>query len=245
LISGALFSTNLAAQDAPSGSEDQSPAAVEARRMIGEAAAHEEAGRFGLAYDGYMAVYEHMRTTGLPRAVVALFNAGNALRRVPGREADTRDVLQRFLDESTALNDDPRMRDFRSNALTYIAEIDARSPREEGGDPVVADTSGGISPIGPIVMGAGGALLIVGAILGILSLSDADELRTTCGGDVCPPTEQDRIDDLALTSGLADGFLFGGAAIAAVGLVLTFTLDGGSTETAEPATARWTPAIRY
>jgi hypothetical protein len=237
------FAMPLAAAQDTAG-EPSAPSS-EARRLLDEAQANEDAGRYGVAFEGYMALYEEMRRNGLPRAPIALWNAGRALRQMPGREADARDTLQRFLDESTGLTDDPQVRDWRSTAVEHIAELDARSaddrPSETEPGPA-ADDGGGISPIGPVVMGVGGAVLIAGGILGLLALLDGSDLRDQCGGDVCPPSRADEIDDLELRSALADGLLFGGAAIAVTGLVLTFVLDADS-ETEQPVALRLGAAL--
>ncbi|MEM9191133.1 MAG: hypothetical protein AAGF12_18265 [Myxococcota bacterium] len=242
LLSVAFFlamGTSAAAQDDPS-----EGARVEARRLLEEAQTHEAEGRMGMAAESYFEMHRVMRQAGLERAPVALYSAGAALAQIPGREVDARDALQRFLDDSTTLTEDAQVRDWRSDALEQLTELNARIGPAETTDPDVSDVppppgpaptpeseSGGISPVGPIVMGVGGALLIGGAIAGIVSLGEASDIEDQCPDlDRCDPSLQgdyDAMRDLSLT---ADILLGVGLAAAVAGLVLTLTLSSGSEE---------------
>jgi hypothetical protein len=82
-----------------------------------------------------------------------------------------------------------------------------------------------MSPVGPIVLGVGGAALIAGVVTGSLALRDGDALRSRCGGLVCSETETDDVSAVEALSNATDALLFGGAAVAVTGLVLTLVLQ--------------------
>ncbi len=214
------------------------------REILHEAEGHMQAGRHARAAERYMDVYNGLTAAQSPRASVALWNVGVALTNLPGREEEAIATLRRFLDESTALAEDPEVRNFREQANEHIGELEARV-RARGTSGSSADTSptsqpessGGISPIGPIILGVGGAALLTGAILGGVSLARAGDLDAMCTDGVCPDTAQAQSlhSEMLTFSNAADGLMIAGGVIAAVGLVLTFVLPAGQSES--PATA--------
>jgi hypothetical protein len=215
--------TPLAA--AQQGEPSASDHADEARRILSEAQAHDDAGRYALAYERYIDLYEHMRASALPRAAVALWNAGIALRQVPGREADARDTLQRFLDESTSMTGDPQVRDWRSTAVEHIAELDARTRQDEP-EPEVAPDPGGLSPVGPIVLSIGGAIVVAGLVLGGVALSVDGDFEDMCPSRMnCDESTRSTYDRATTLAGIADAMWITGAVTGLVGLVLTFALS--------------------
>lgn len=224
--------TPLAA--AQQGEPSASDHADEARRILSEAQAHDDAGRYALAYERYIDLYEHMRASALPRAAVALWNAGIALRQVPGREADARDTLQRFLDESTSMTGDPQVRDWRSTAVEHIAELDARTRPEEPLPEIEAAETSGLSPVGPIVLSVGGAVVVAGLILGGVALSVDSDFEDMCPSRMnCDESTRSTYDRATTLAVIADAMWITGAVTAAIGLVLTFALSSpdGSDET--------------
>ena len=91
----------------------------------------------------------------------------------------------------------------------------------------VTDGGGGISPVGPIVIGVGVAALLAAAITGGVAVSEGDRVRASCAGDVCPSSLRDdaaAVDALAITT---DVLWVTGLVAAATGLVLTFVLEEG------------------
>jgi hypothetical protein len=211
--------------------ERQAQAREEAGRLLTEAEAHTEAGRPALAARSYLAMYEVMRSGGLPRAPIALYSAGRALAQVPGREQEARETLQRFLDESTTLTEDPQVRDWRSNALEQITELNARigSQRPPGDDtgaraPQPSAGGGGVSPVGPVLLGIGGASLVAGVIIFAVAVAENDALVAMCPGGVCPTSARSRAEGVESLGLAADITLIGGAVVAATGLALTLLL---------------------
>lgn len=215
-----------------------------ARQLLAEAQAHYEGGRRALAAESYMQLYETLRGAGSERAPIALWNAGEALADVAGREQDAIATLRRFLDESTTLTEDPDVRDWRSEAVSLIDELEARVPHETQtadalGEPSEAaaderpqetpseEDSTSISPIGPVVLGVGGALLVPGLIIAAVGLVENQGHIDDCPARVdCTPTMPSPADvaatrDLGL---VGDVLWIAGAGVAIVGLVLTLTL---------------------
>ena len=96
----------------------------------------------------------------------------------------------------------------------------------DGEAPPAELTQGSLIP-GIVVLGAGGAGLLIGAITGGLAVAAEGDLEQACPGLVCPPEKQDDLDSantLALTSTVS--FIVGGA-IAATGVVLLVLRPGG------------------
>ncbi|MCZ7677818.1 MAG: hypothetical protein M5U28_03175 [Sandaracinaceae bacterium] len=207
--------------------------------------AHVEAERWALAAEAFRQTYELGREYNVPQAPIGLWNMGLALMRIPGREAEAIDIFRRFLDESTTLTDDAEIRDWRSTAVEHIAELEARigsgeASTEEGReedagehvDETAADAQpvpsggGGISPIGPIVLGAGILGLGIGAVLGALALVDDGALNTRCGGTACPDTAENHgtYSEMWSLAAASDVALIVGGLAAVTGLVLSIVL---------------------
>jgi hypothetical protein len=194
-------------------------------------------------------MYDVMHRASLPRASIALFSAGRALARVPGHEREARDTLQRFLRESTTLTDDAQVRDWRSDAVEQLTELEARIEPDDVGEEHEQEThtspppstGGDISPVGPVLLAVGGAAIVAGIVTGVVALSEGDQLRADCGGAVCPESERSRIADVNILSGATDALLFGGAAVAAVGLVLTLVLHDEAPDSAPQVALGCTP----
>jgi hypothetical protein len=232
----ALVAPPVAFAQAGQQPEGQGQAREEAGRLLSEAEAHTDAGRHALAARTYLSMYEVMRSGGLPRAPIALYSAGRALAQVPGREREAREVLQRFLNESTTLTEDPQVRDWRSSALEQITELEARLPSQSepdeqaGGGPSgttqAQPTTTTTSPWGPITLGVGLATLATAGVLGALALVKESDLTTRCGGTRCLDTPEHRglYEDMRLLGGATDVLLVVGGLLAAGGLVLTLTL---------------------
>ena len=93
---------------------------------------------------------------------------------------------------------------------------------------------GGIHPVGPILIGVGGAALLAGAIVGAYGLAERGSVLSECDDTMCPPDVEGRAADLETLGVVADALLWPGIAIAAAGVVLTFVLteEGSDTEVA-------------
>lgn len=220
-----------------------------ARRALAEATAHERAGRLALAGQSYGELYDVMQSAGFSRASVAMWNRGRVLGRIPGQEEEATAALRRFLDESTLLETAVDVRGWRSNAVALIQELELRAPttapaRAEldtpGGQGGVEagqaagseeESRGGFPPVGPIVMGVGGAALVAGIVVGAISLGQDSEFQGACDDlAMCPTALRPQYDEMRAVSAAADVMLVTGGAVAALGLVLTLVLEGDEDE---------------
>jgi tetratricopeptide (TPR) repeat protein len=215
---------------------------AELARLRDEAIAHDDAGRYALAAESYQELYDGMTRVHHPRAYVALWNRGLVLMQIPGRENEARETIQRFLEESTLLDSDPEVAAFRSEAPTGIAEIDARvgsdaSQEEDQRQDAVADR-GGVLPVGPVVLGIGGALVVAGVILGGVAVSIDGDFESMCPTRMnCPESARPAYDNATTLATIADVIWLRGSVIGVTGLVLTLALDGTNSE-AESAMRR-------
>lgn len=96
-----------------------------------------------------------------------------------------------------------------------------------GGSTSSSDGASGISPVGPVLLGVGGAAVVVGVILAAVTLDQNSQLDGMCPAGVCPDTPElrDRESEMLTLSAIADALWIGGAAVAALGLVLTLVLE--------------------
>ncbi|MDB4934248.1 MAG: hypothetical protein JWP87_1220 [Labilithrix sp.] len=99
-------------------------------------------------------------------------------------------------------------------------------------------SDGGGSNVGPwVVMGVGGAMILGGAITGVIALGKTSDISDKCPGDVCPKTfdlEGERSNAKTFVR-ITDVLLIGGGVVTAGGLAWLL-LSRGSTEN-EPAKA--------
>jgi hypothetical protein len=178
-----------------------------------------ERGNYALALENFLASYQLM--TGDDRQGILAYNIGVTRERLNQPE-QALESLREFMRRS------PPTTPERAAAQDIINELEARLRVNAA----VAPES--ISPIGPIVMAGGGAVLIAGIIAGSVALAQGDALRGRCGGSVCPSGEAGAANDLAIVSGVADALIFAGAAAVVTGFILTLLLRERS---APPAVA--------
>lgn len=143
--------------------------------------------------------------------------AGVVLRafEIPDGDEPARQVRETFLQQT----DEARVRESVAQLASAL------------GNPSPASPSGGgaISPIGPIVLGVGGAAMIAAAIVGGISLAQASSVSSMCADPArCPPSLRPAYEEMRAFSGVADGLFVGGLLVATLGVVLTFTVTDGS-----------------
>ncbi|MCB9598384.1 MAG: PEGA domain-containing protein [Sandaracinaceae bacterium] len=99
--------------------------------------------------------------------------------------------------------------------------------RPPGYEPTPSGSGGGsISPVGPILDGLGGAMLLTGLVTGLLTLDADSRLSAMCDGTRCYPEAESILGERRTLAITTDVMLFGGATIAIVGVLLTVLLDG-------------------
>jgi hypothetical protein len=218
-----VFATWLAAASAAA-QDESDPRVAEARGIFDRGEQQFADGLYAEAAQSYEQAWTIMHdqmSPPHPRAHLVRYNWALAVERggAPRRAAE---IYRHYLDEGGSAEPNAAEVEARITALIHM----------EGGAP---RGGGGISPVGPIVLAFGGAAVIAGAIVGGLALADGDALREDCPGlSNCDPSDEGRYETMRLMSGAADVLLFGGLAVAAVGVVLTLTItEGGSSEHAQ------------
>ncbi len=201
----------------------------EARGHFEAAEAAFAAGRYDEAAAGYGRSHALLVEAGRHTAPLVLYNIALAQDRA-GRGAEARASYERFLREAPA--DLPGIGDLPAQARARIAVLPPPATPSPAVAPVPTPSEGAISPIGPIVLGAGGVLLATGLVLGGVALLEDGALGAECPSrQSCPSSlreDYDRIQSLALAG---DVLWIAGAALAAAGLVLTLVLRDGPDST--------------
>ena len=206
-----------------------------ARFEAGEAAY--ESGDAAAALDAFTEAHAMME--GHPNQGMILFNIARCQDDL-GQHAEAIASYRRFLEEA------PQNAPNRNVALERITLLEARvseAPAEtaattEATPDATATTTGGggggIHPVGPILIGVGGAAILAGAIIGAYGLAERGDVLSQCDGTVCPPEVEARAAELETLGIAADALLWPGIVIAAAGAVLTIVLteDGADTEVA-------------
>lgn len=194
--------------------QDDDARVVEARRHFELGDEHFEAGRFALAAEAFQRAYGLMREAQHPNAPLILFNVGRSMEEL-GRDDEARDAYREFL-AAEPDNDE------------LVANARERLARLGGGGGPASSGGGSISPVGPILMGVGGAALVAGLILGGVGLARDGEVADACPSRVdCPDSARGAYDDAQTLTLVGDILWISGAVIAATGLVLTFVLTEG------------------
>jgi hypothetical protein len=91
----------------------------------------------------------------------------------------------------------------------------------------------GMQTAGVVLLGLGGASLVVGAVFGGLAVSGKSDTEEACPGGVCPPEGQEVRDDAITKAHVSTAMIVIGGVAAASGLVLF--LAGGGDGDAEAA----------
>ena len=196
------------------GAQDADSRVTEARGVFDEGMAHHDAGRFALAAGAFEHAFDLMRAAGHPNATLVLFNLARSLEQIPSRAADARAAYQRVIDETPTDGDHE---DVIGRSILRIRELDARTA-----SPAPA---GGISPVGPIVLGSGAALLIVGLALALTGVAQSDDITSECPTRVgCSDSLRPTFDQARTFALVGDVMWIAGVAAAGTGLVLTLVL---------------------
>jgi len=223
----ALAPSLAAAQAAADGSDP-------ARQAFEEGRAHFDDGRFLLAAEAFERAYGLMREGGMPNAWMILFNVGTSLDEIRGREQDARDAYAGYLEGALAAEDQTGARialvQSRIRELDLRLEVAARAGAGPGTDATPTTT---MSPVGPIVLGGGGAILLAAAITAGVLAAENDALLATCTDGVCPASSRAQAESVHGLAIATDVLWISGAVAAGTGLVLTLLLR--DTHEAPPA----------
>ena len=88
-------------------------------------------------------------------------------------------------------------------------------------------TPGSRAP-GAVLTVLGGAGLVAGGVFGGLAFAKTSAARSTCSGDVCPPSSADAIATSKTYGNVSTGALIGGGALALTGIILLIVPPHGS-----------------
>ncbi len=196
------------------------------------------------------AATEFERAYGLSGRAQLLYNAYiayrdaqddvNAIRTLRGYLSGVPDAPNRANLEARLAVMERGQREQREREARVLAEAElARQMAEEAerraAQPRVREVDGEVWPW--VVFGAGGAMLVAGAITGGVALAQRGQLDSECPMQLCPAgfdltDRQGSIESLAITT---DVLLIGGGVMAATGLVLGLVLGPRSEAISEPA----------
>jgi tetratricopeptide (TPR) repeat protein len=231
---------------------DMSEEEAKARFKVGRSLY--DAGRFAEAGAEWMKAYElSQRAELLYNVYVAYRDASDQPRAI--------DALDRYLkgspqlDAETRLNLEARLRSMQEAAARggvapapdVLTEEPAQSaaPAEQAAPvtPTATRSSTDAAPaersiVPYVLLGAGGALVVGGAITGLIVLSEVSDLEDACPGDRCPDGASLDDRDSAKTLAIVTDVLLGvGVATAAVGAVLLLMQDDAAAERDEARAA--------
>lgn len=226
LLASALFASTLICHlSASVGRAQEAPPTqgAPARAAFEEGREHFDDHRYLLAAEAFQRAYDLMREAEMPNAWMILFNVGTSLDEIRGRERDARDAYAGFLEHAQPTDAESQRR--MSVVESRIRELDLRLAE--------AGTSDGttMSPVGPIVLGVGGATVIAGAIVAAVLAMENDAFLAMCNDGVCPSSARASAESVQGLATATDVLLIGGGVVAATGLVLTLLLRDGAGET--------------
>lgn len=214
-----------------------SPVSGEARQRFELGRQAFEQGDFATALSEWERVYSLLE--GHPNRELVTYNMARAHEEL-GRTREALELYERFLaqtgDEAPSRADAQR----HVRELRLRLQLDAQTSQEEpaASDPEPAQPSGfSASPVGIAIASIGAAAVIAGAIVGGLALAQDGDARADCDATRCSPDAYSALVDAHTLANAADGLLWGGLGVLAVGAVLTFVLGGsGDTEASAACT---------
>ena len=244
------LSLGAAAQDADAPDER-----VERARALFEQAEADFANHlYPAAAAGYQQSYELLREAGRATAPLVLYNVGLAWERAQQRDMAL-EAYRRFVEDAVPEDPEAQRRVADARARISVLERPAATPPppDTTSTPAAAtptsapaaattasttssDGGGGISPVGPILMAGGGALVITGLILGGVAMGRDGDFESMCPTRMgCDPALQAQWDETRTLAIAGDALWITGALVAATGLVLTFVLTEAGDDDASAA----------
>lgn len=218
---------------------DETPAVEESRQRFDLATAAFDRGAFAVALTEFERVYALL--DGHPRRSYVLYNMARANEEL-GRHREALAQFDQFLAEAGP--EAPN----RDEAQRHAGELRLRL--QLGGTDAPEGSAGSFSPssLGIVIASAGAAAILAGGIVGGVALAQDSNARADCDATRCGPDAYAALVDAHSLANAADGLLWGGLGVLAVGIVLTFVLGEspaderpGATCTSEGCSAfvRW------
>lgn len=227
LLGVLLVPARSVAQDSADASEPRREIPPQARAAFAQAESAYERELFTEAEDSFRRAYELVPVTN-PRRALLLLNIAVVVERQTGRDGEALELWERFRREAASVAEaellvraDDRIRELR--ARIERRQQDATTAEAPTPDSDVASES--ISPVGPVVLGIGGATLVAGAILGGVVLAQDASLVAMCPGGRCnDPSALSLARDVEQMAIATDALFIAGSVVAATGLLLTVLL---------------------
>ena len=206
-------------------SAQDDPRVSEARAHFEQGEEHYGAGQYALASIEYQRAYDLLSAAGHENAGLVLFNVGRSLQELGGRDAEARQAYAGFLAEARVNNETA---DRIRLAQSHIRELDARLLRR-GQQDHVQPTARSISPVGPVILAGGGAILLSGLVIaGVAFGQDQDNIASCPGRIDCDTALRSSVDSTRELAVAGDVLWIAGATVALAGLVLTLVLQDES-----------------
>ncbi len=209
--------------------------------------AYELSGRTQMLYNAYLAYRDGQMHADAQRVLGQYLDQPDAQNRHQlearlaalqraAEESERSGASEETRAESVASSDDPG----------DSGEVPATAtPEEAASDTDVThelEGTSGRSAVGPVVVGAGAALLIVGGVMGIMATKDANTLAERCVGTLCSPDDIGLRDQSRRRGNASTALLVGGGLTAALGAVL-WALRGRAADTEGDASASVRPRV--
>lgn len=226
LLGVLLVPARSVAQDSADANEPRREIPPEARAAFAQAESAYERELFTEAEDSFRRAYELVPVTN-PRRALLLLNIAVVVERQTGRDGEALELWERFRREAASVAEaellvraDDRIRELRARIERRQQDAATEVPAPESD---VASES--ISPVGPVVLGIGGAALVAGAILGGVVLAQDASLVAMCPGGRCnDPSALSLARDVEQMAIATDALFIAGSVVAATGLLLTVLL---------------------
>jgi len=183
-----------------------------------------DAGRFPEAASEFEKAYEK---SGRPQLLYNLYVANRDASNWGAAIAALRGYLEKVPDAPDRINLKARLQSMETAAAREAEQqkkANEEAERQKQADAAPTTRTEKVRSMVPIVlMGAGGALVLGGAVTGFLTKGKTDDLDGTCESKGCPASESDNIDSAKTLAITTDVLLGVGIVTAGVGAVLFFT----------------------
>ncbi len=236
-VVGLALSCMASTARAQESDDGDSPAVIEGRQRFDLAQQAFERGDYATALSEFERVYELL--DGHPRRQYILYNVARSNEEL-GRTQAAADAYERYL--ATTPDDDQN----RSEAQRHLQELRIRLhlADQDRGDPAPEPAGFSPSPVGIVIASVGVAAVMAGAIAGGVALAQDGDARADCDPAHCTQAAYAALVDAETLANVADGLLFGGIAVAAVGAALMFVLgDNGDTRASAACDANGCGAV--
>jgi hypothetical protein len=171
-------------------------------------------GQYAAAEAEFRRLYDSLQ--GQRSQVLVLGYLARAVDGQGGRDQEALGLYADYLRSTDGMTDDPTIRSSREYSQQRFDALTANVA--QAAVPTV------MSPIGPVVVVAGAALIVVGLVLGAVTLVKHDEYVARCVGLSCPIGSEGQASEINIFAIVTDVLIFAGAAVALTGLLLMLFL---------------------